>query len=122
MSKIECRLFGVPQIVKDGQPILFPYAKISALLYYLLVAKVVSRDEIAGLLWPNENDETAKRNLRNAIYQAKKTMGEDIITSPKKSILVLNEALEIDVDAERFLQQPQNTCISMWVNFCRAFF
>ena len=107
MSKIECRLFGVPQIVKDGQPIFFPYAKISALLYYLLVAKVVSRDEIAGLLWPNENDETAKRNLRNAIYQAKKTVGEDIITSPKKSILVLNEALEIDVDAERFLQQPQ---------------
>ena len=50
MSTITCKLFGVPQILKDGQPVFLPYSKINALLYYILVSKVVSREELAGLL------------------------------------------------------------------------
>ena len=46
MSKIVCKLFGVPKITKDGQSVFLPYAKINALLYYILVSKVVSRDEV----------------------------------------------------------------------------
>lgn len=40
MSTITCKLFGVPQILKDGQPVFLPYSKINALLYYVLVSKV----------------------------------------------------------------------------------
>ena len=86
MSTMTCKLFGVPQILKDGQPVFLPYSKINALLYYILVSKVVSREELAGLLWPDETDETARRNLRNAIYQAKKALGTNIILSPKKPV------------------------------------
>ena len=68
MSKIVCKLFGVPKITKDGQSVFLPYAKINALLYYILVSKVVSRDEVVGLLWPDEDEKIAKKNLRNAIY------------------------------------------------------
>ena len=97
MSKISCKLFGVPQIMKDGQSVFLPYAKINALLYYMLINKVVSRTEIAGLLWPDENEETAKKNLRNAVYQTKRSLGLDIIVSPKKSVLILNQDLEIEM-------------------------
>ena len=83
MSTITCKLFGVPQILKDGQPVFLPYSKINALLYYVLVSKVVSREELAGLLWPDEMDETARRNLRNAIYQAKKRSGPISFSPPR---------------------------------------
>ena len=63
MSKISCKLFGVPQIMKDGQSVFLPYAKINALLYYMLINKVVSRTEIAGLLWPDSKKEPAQRGL-----------------------------------------------------------
>ena len=122
MSKIVCTLFGVPQITKDGQSVFLPYAKINALLYYMLVSKVVSRDEIVGLLWPDEEEKTAKKNLRNAIYQAKKSLGEDIILSPKKSFLILNEELDIQCDIDLFLSQPQEHLDLYAGEFLQGFF
>ncbi len=107
MNKIVCKLFGVPQIWKDGQQVLFPYAKLSAFFYYLLISKFVSRDEISGFLWPEENNEVARRNLRNAIYQIKKVLGEDVILSPQKSTLKVNDALDIEVDVDMFVEDPQ---------------
>lgn len=64
MSKIVCKLFGVPKITKDGQSVFLPYAKINALLYYILVSKVVSRDEVVGLLWPDEDEKIAKKSAQ----------------------------------------------------------
>ena len=122
MSKIVCKLFGIPQITKDGQPVFLPYAKISALLYYILVTRVVSRDEAAGLLWPDESDEAARRSLRNAIYQAKKALGVDIILSPKKSILMLNETLDLTVDVDQFWQDPQQNLHLYTGEFLQGFF
>lgn len=122
MSEIRCKLFGMPQILKDGQPVFFPYAKIYALLYYILVSKVVTRDEAAGLLWPDENSEVARRNLRNTIYQAKKILGEDIILSPKKSILMINEDLDIEVDVDLFLKDPQEQLHLYTGEFLQGFF
>ena len=86
MSTMTCKLFGVPQILKDGQPVFLPYSKINALLYYILVSKVVSREELAGLLWPDETDETARRNLRNAIYQAKKGTWDQYHSLPQRNL------------------------------------
>lgn len=122
MTKIICKLFGSPQIIKEGEPIHFPYAKINALLYYMLIAKVASRDEVSGLLWPNEPDDIAKRNLRNAIYQTKKSLGANIILSPSKSTLVLNEALDIQIDVDQFLASPQNGLELYTGDFLQGFF
>lgn len=107
MNKIICKLFGAPQIWRNGQQVLFPYAKVSAFFYYLLISKFVSRDEISGFLWPEENNEVARRNLRNAIYQIKKVLGEDVILSPQKSTLRINDALDIEVDVDLFVADPQ---------------
>lgn len=122
MSKIYCQLFGIPQIIKDGEKIFFPYAKINALIYYILVNNVVSRDEIAGLLWPDENEKVAKKNLRNALYQAKKSLGPDFIISPKKSILVLNEDLDIKCDVTMFSNEPENNIPLYKGDFLQGFF
>lgn len=122
MTKIICKLFGFPQIIKENELIHFPYAKINALLYYMLVVKVANRDEVSGLLWPNEPDDIAKRNLRNAIYQAKKTLGIDMIQSPSKSTLVLNQTLDIQIDVDQFLAAPQDGLKFYTGEFLQGFF
>lgn len=122
MSKLFFKLFGVPKITKDGQSVFLPYAKINALLYYMLVSKVVSRDEAVGLLWPDEEEKIAKKNLRNAIYQAKKSLGADIISSPKKSLLLLNETLEIESDVDLFVHSPRQNMHLYTGDFLQGFF
>lgn len=122
MSKICCKLFGIPQITKDGTKVFFPYAKINALIYYIIVNKVISRDEIAGLLWPDENEKVAKKNLRNALYQAKKSLNCEFIVSPKKSILVLNEELDIETDVDLFIKDPRKNLDLYAGDFLNGFF
>ena len=99
---IECRLFGNPEIRLNGELVLFSFSKIDALIYYLLVTKSASRDEAAGLFWPDKNEQNAKKNLRNAIYQCNNLLGLELIKSPNKALLVLNDEINITVDVEQF--------------------
>ncbi|MDN0032636.1 AAA family ATPase [Oscillibacter ruminantium] len=122
MSKIVYKLFGAPQITVDGRSVFFPYAKINALLYYLAVNKMASRDELGGLLWPDEDGAVARKNIRNAIYQAKKSLGEDIIISPQKSVLLMNEALDIESDTDLFSRAPQENLECYQGDFLQGFF
>ncbi|WBW49669.1 AAA family ATPase [Peptoniphilus equinus] len=122
MDKISVRLFGVPQFFLNGEQILFPYNKINALIYYLLINSFITRDEIASLLWPDENEKTAKKNLRNAIYQAKKCVGVDFIKSPKKSVLEIDKSLDITCDANLFNADPKANLDLYTGEFLQGFF
>ena len=119
---LRCKLFGNPEITLNGQVVLFSFSKIDALIYYLSVTKSASRDEIAGLLWPDKNDQNAKKNLRNAIYQANKMLGVEIISSPNKAVLVLNEELDFEIDAVKFLEAPQNHLDLYTDEFLKGFY
>lgn len=72
---IEIHLLGTPRIQVDGKDIFFTYGKVQALIYYMVVKGVALRDEISGLLWPEKSEVNARKNLRNAIYEAKKAIG-----------------------------------------------
>lgn len=122
MDKIYVQLFGVPQFYLNGEKILFPYSKINALIYYLILNKFITRDEIASLLWPDESEKTAKKNLRNAIYQAKKCVGLDFIISPKKSVLEIDSSIEISCDANIFNNDPINNLDLYTGEFLQGFF
>lgn len=121
MSKIVCNLFGVPQVSRDGQPVFMPYVKLSAFLYYMLINRKVSRTEIAGLLWPEETDQIARKNLRNAIYRLHQTLGEEVILSPTKSVLILNEAADVEIDVDRFCEEPKNNLSLYCGDFLQGF-
>lgn len=122
MDKIYVQLFGVPQFYLNGEKILFPYNKINALIYYLLLNKFITRDEISNMLWPDENEQTAKKNLRNAIYQAKKCVGMDFIISPKKSVLEIDPNLQIETDVDLFNQNPIENLHLYQGEFLQGFF
>lgn len=116
------QLFGNPQIFLNGEAIFFSFSKINALLYYLVINKTVSRDEVAGLLWANKSEKSAKKNLRNTIYQVNKVLGAEYIVSPNKTILTFNESLPIKSDVDVFLADPFE-CIDNYQDaFLKGFF
>lgn len=122
MDKIEITLFGNPQIFLNGEAVLFPYNKINALIYLLATKNHATRDEIANILWPDENEKIAKKNLRNALYQAKKNMGIEFIISPKKSFLELNPDVNIVCDAIIFDENPEDNLDLYSGEFLQGFF
>lgn len=123
MSKeVYGQLFGSPQIFLDGQPVIFSFGKINALLFYMFVNKTVSRDEVAGLLWPEMDEKNAKKNLRNTIYQANKILGDDYIFSPNRKILLLNESLPITSDISLFRERPETHLELYKDQFLKGFF
>lgn len=73
-AKLEVRFLGTPAILKDGEEVFFSYNKVNALVYYILVRGTVMRDELSGILWADKPDAVARKNLRNAIYEAKKNL------------------------------------------------
>ena len=48
MTKIICKLFGYPKIYEDEKEIFLPTGKLTAFFYYILLKKVVSRDDVLG--------------------------------------------------------------------------
>ena len=77
-----------------------------ALLYYLAVMGQVNRDEIAGILWGDKENQVARKNLRNTVYQANKIFEGDIIVSPSRSSLALNPDLNLSLDVQLFERDP----------------
>ncbi len=116
------QLFGNPEIFVDGKLMLFSFTKINALLYYMLVNRKVSRDELSGLLWPDMDEKNAKKNLRNTIYQANKKLGGDYICSPNKFVLSLNDELTITSDVEQFKDNPSDNLSLYDDSFLKGFY
>lgn len=103
---IEGRFLGTPTIFKDGKEVFFTYNKVNALVYYILIKGSVMRDELSGLLWGDKPDTVARKNLRNAIYEAKKVLGADALISPRKAIIQLNPNLDVRIDVQEFEKNP----------------
>ncbi len=103
MGSIEAKVFNTPTVYKEKEKVLFPFRKAEALFYYLLVKGEATRDELVSLLWGEIDEETAKKNLRNAMYKIRKVFGLEIIISPRKSIVMLNPDIQIDTDLQVFL-------------------
>ena len=100
------KLFGPPKVVFNQKDIRFSFSKMEALLYYLAVMGQVNRDEIAGILWGDKENQVARKNLRNTVYQANKIFEGDIIVSPSRSSLALNPDLSLSLDVQLFERDP----------------
>ena len=73
---LKLKLFGPPKVYVNQKDIRFSFSKMEALLYYLAVMGEVNRDEIAGILWGDKENQVARKNLRNTVYQANKIFEE----------------------------------------------
>ena len=91
--ELTVKLFGPPKVVFQQKDIRFSFSKMEALFYYLAVSGEVNRDEIAGILWGDKENQVARKNLRNTVYQANKIFEGDVIVSPSRSSLVRSAIL-----------------------------
>lgn len=95
---VEVLTLGRHEIIEDGISVVFPYRKSKELLFYLAEKKKSSRDEVMGVLWPEEDEESARKNLRNAIYHIRKKLGEESIISTGKTEISLGNFVKWDFD------------------------
>lgn len=87
MTEIRLYLFGIPRIERNKQPLDLGLRKALALVSYLAVAgQPQSRDFLAGLLWPESDQTTARANLRRTLYLIQKKAGHDVLVVSKDNL------------------------------------
>lgn len=99
---LKVNLFGIPTVEYNENEVKFPFKKADALFYYLLLVKRTTRDHLVNLFWSDSEENVAKKNLRNAIYIIKKTLGVEILVSPQRSMVELNNSIELNLDVDIF--------------------
>ena len=119
MRRLELSFFGRFQAVVDGEPLAgFRTAKVQALLIYLAAEPHTPhrRETLMTLLWPGMPEHAARHNLRQIIYNLRRTFpdlspnGERMVEGELKvpvllanrQITQLNPTADISSDAARF--------------------
>jgi predicted ATPase/DNA-binding SARP family transcriptional activator len=92
------RLFGSPRLEQQGNILELPWQLPTALLCYLACQDGwVSRDELATLLRPDEDEETAKGYLRRLLHRAKDLPGTRTVEAEKQRL-----RWRVESDVRRF--------------------
>ena len=73
---LEVRLLGKFEVKSDGKPVAITSRPAQSLFAYLILSAgtVHRREKLAGLLWPDSLEETARGNLRHALWQIRKSL------------------------------------------------
>ena len=100
MARLSLSLLGSFAAVRDGQPLLrFATDKVRALLAYLAVEsdRAHRRQSLAGLLWPDCAEETARTNLRGALADLRQALGAELADS---LLLVTRDTMQLNLGSD----------------------
>lgn len=105
MPLLALHFLGSPRVVLDGETIELDRRKVLALLAYLAVtARRHSRDELAELLYGEQDAAHARANLRRTLSLLRGTIGEDRVGADRHGVwLPEDQDLWLDVQALRDL-------------------
>ena len=108
-ERLTLRLLGQPQISADDTPLTgFISAKAQALLVYLAVTgRPHSREALAGLLWGDQPEAGAAKNLRNALSNLRALAGPHLTIT--REAAAFNRAAPYWLDVESFAQSLNQT-------------
>ncbi|MBI5304765.1 MAG: tetratricopeptide repeat protein [Chloroflexi bacterium] len=101
MARLSLSLLGPFQVALNGKPITdFESDRVRALLAYLAVEadRPHRREKLAALLWPDWLDRSALTNLRNALSNLRKTIGDRKTTTPV--LLVDRETIQFNLASD----------------------
>jgi len=85
---LEIRLLGQFNLQQDAEPVEIPSRPAKTLLAYLLLTlgKHHPRERLAGLLWPDSTENNARKNLRQALWNLRKSIGDEYLLVDNVSI------------------------------------
>ena len=99
---LRVHLFGFPRCERDQENIPIPRRKTAALLAYLLVtAQPHSRDALAALFWPEDDQSHARANIRKDLSRLKSGLGDNLLLVDREQVR-LNPAAELWLDVAEF--------------------
>lgn len=100
MITINACFLDTPTIEINNVSITITQNKYEALFIYLLINKSCTRNELISLFWADVSENRARKNLRNALYNIKKTYGSDMITTVGYSKINISENIVLNLDVE----------------------
>lgn len=105
MARLAVSLLGTFYVALSGQPVVksFETDKTRGLLAYLMVEadRPHTRERLAGLLWPDYPDESARSSLRQALHNLRRALGEPDADSPY--LLVTSGSVQFNAAADHWL-------------------
>ena len=114
-KKLEVKLLGKFEVSGDGKPITISSRPAQSLFAYLILSAGTShrREKLAGLLWPDSLEGTARDNLRHALWRLRKSLPSS--QQPKEEYLItddlsitFNASAEYWLDATAFEKLSEN--------------
>jgi hypothetical protein len=125
-QELRVRVLGAAELAVDGRPLLgLASAKATALLVYLAVTGTAhSRSALAGLLWSDLPEATARANLRLALTKLRRALPAQLLVT--RQTVALDPARPVWVDAvevERLLAgKPEGEELLAAARLCRGEF
>lgn len=104
---LEIRLLGQYDVRRDGEPVEIVSRPSRLLLAYLALTagKHHPRERLAGLLWPESDEASARGNLRQALWRLRKAIGEAYLLVDNKTI-AFNSGCEYWLDTALLDDRP----------------
>jgi len=100
MKNITVSLLGDPIVKLNKEQVYFPYKKAEGLFYYVCINKKITREAAINVFWADNDETSARKNLRDAIYKIKKTLCDDIFSTASKSFIEINNEINIEIDID----------------------
>ena len=104
MAHLSIRLLGTFTVERNGQPVTtFRSLKNQALLAYLAVeaTRPHTRPALAGLLWPEQPENEALLNLRQALFRLRNVLGND--EAPLPFLQITPATVQFDQRSDHWL-------------------
>lgn len=110
MARLSLTFLGTFQVTLDGAAVTrFRSSNVQGLLVYLALqaGHAISRDVLAALFWPDEPDSVARTNLRQTLYQLRKTI--DAGDDQRPFLIITRQTAQFNPDSDYILDVEQFT-------------
>ena len=112
MARLSLSLLEPFRATLDGKPVAgFESNNVRALLAYLAIESdhPHTREALAGLLWPDQSDQVARSNLRQALANLRQAIGDEAAHPP--FLHITRESIQFNVEAEHWLDVTAFTAL-----------
>jgi DNA-binding SARP family transcriptional activator/tetratricopeptide (TPR) repeat protein len=108
-SGLRIRVIGPLEVLVDGKPIVVDTRKALAILGLLAVEdRPFARDELAAILWPESDDESARGALRRTLSVLRTALGGRWLRVDRATVALHRQGVWIDVGLLRDVDQERS--------------